>query len=137
MMAVNVTANWHFPARHARAAAEVGTPAARCSWSSGSAAHARAYRGLYATTKAALEVMARNLRRRNRDDSDQGDNRRPRPDPHADARGGRTRRRIRWTLPTPEQVAATIVPLCLPGFSESGKIWDYRAGKLLSFRAPG
>ena len=40
------------------------------------------------------------------------------------------------TLPTPDQVAATIVPLCLPSFSESGKIWDYRANKLMSFRAP-
>jgi hypothetical protein len=40
------------------------------------------------------------------------------------------------TLPTAEQVAETIIPLCLPGFNETGKIYDYRAGKLLSFRAP-
>ncbi len=34
------------------------------------------------------------------------------------------------TLPTPEEVAAAIVPLCLPGFAETGKIYDFRAGKL-------
>ena len=40
------------------------------------------------------------------------------------------------TLPTAEAVAATIVPLCLPGFQETGKIYDCRAGRLHSFRAP-
>jgi hypothetical protein len=39
-------------------------------------------------------------------------------------------------LPTPEQVAETIVPLCLPSFSETGKLYDYRAGKLLDFPQP-
>jgi hypothetical protein len=41
------------------------------------------------------------------------------------------------TLPTPEEVAATIVPLCLPSFTESGKLYDFRAKKLLSFQPPG
>jgi hypothetical protein len=40
------------------------------------------------------------------------------------------------TLPTPEEVAAAIVPLCLPGFTETGKIYDFRVRKLLSFRPP-
>jgi hypothetical protein len=40
------------------------------------------------------------------------------------------------TLPTPEEVAATIVPLCRPDFSETGKLYDFRAKKLLSFRPP-
>ena len=34
------------------------------------------------------------------------------------------------TLPTPEQVAEKILDLCLPGFSETGKLYDFRAGKL-------
>ena len=38
------------------------------------------------------------------------------------------------TLPTPEEVAAAIVPLCLPSFTESGKLYDFRAKKLLSFQ---
>ena len=40
------------------------------------------------------------------------------------------------TLPTAEAVAETIVPLCLPEFQETGKIYDFRAGKLHSFRPP-
>ena len=32
--------------------------------------------------------------------------------------------------------AATILPMCLPSFAETGKIYDYRAGRLNSFRAP-
>ena len=40
------------------------------------------------------------------------------------------------TLPTPEEVAAAIVPLCLPSFTETGKVYDFRLNKLLSFRPP-
>jgi hypothetical protein len=36
----------------------------------------------------------------------------------------------------PEQVAERIVSLCLPEFTETGKLYDYRSGKLKSFRAP-
>jgi len=40
------------------------------------------------------------------------------------------------TLPTAEAVAETIVPMCLPSYTETGKIYDYRAGRLNSFRPP-
>jgi hypothetical protein len=40
------------------------------------------------------------------------------------------------TLPTPEEVAETIVPLCLPSCNETGKLYDYRAGKFLEFTEP-
>jgi len=40
------------------------------------------------------------------------------------------------TLPTPEEVAAAIVPLCRADCTESGKICDFRTGKFLEFRAP-
>ena len=40
------------------------------------------------------------------------------------------------TLPPPEDVAKTIVPLCLPDCTESGKVYDFRAGKFLEFKAP-
>jgi hypothetical protein len=40
------------------------------------------------------------------------------------------------TLPTSEEVAEKIVPLCLPSFQESGKLYDFRADSLLSFRPP-
>jgi hypothetical protein len=40
------------------------------------------------------------------------------------------------TLPTPDDVAAKILDLCLPGFGETGKLYDFRAGKLLDFTDP-
>ena len=40
------------------------------------------------------------------------------------------------TLPTPEEVAKTIVPLCLPSCTENGKIYSFRAGKFLDLPAP-
>ncbi len=40
------------------------------------------------------------------------------------------------TLPTAEAVAETIVPMCLPSFQETGKIYDFRAAKQHSFRPP-
>ena len=40
------------------------------------------------------------------------------------------------TLSAPEDVAKAIVPLCLPSCTESGKCWDYRAGKFLEFQRP-
>ena len=40
------------------------------------------------------------------------------------------------TLPTPEEVAKTLVPLCLPDCTENGRLYDFRAGKFLSFQPP-
>jgi hypothetical protein len=40
------------------------------------------------------------------------------------------------TLPTPEDVAEKIVGLCLPGFGETGKLYEFRSGKLLQFAPP-
>jgi hypothetical protein len=40
------------------------------------------------------------------------------------------------TLPLPEQVAEAIVPLCLPSFTETGRLYEYRTGRLLSFQPP-
>jgi hypothetical protein len=39
-------------------------------------------------------------------------------------------------LDTPEQAAEFIVPMCMPEWTETGKLYDYKARKLLSFRAP-
>ena len=35
------------------------------------------------------------------------------------------------TLPAPEDVAKTILPLCTADCADSGKVYDYRAGKIL------
>ena len=135
VLAVNVTANWHL-IRNMHALLLRSDAARVVFMSSGAASNPRAYRGLYATTKAALEAMARTY-------ANETLNTPIRVNIHAP---GPTRTRMRaavapgedpMTLPTPEAVADTIVPLCLPGFMETGKIYDYRAGKLNSFRAPG
>ena len=39
-------------------------------------------------------------------------------------------------LPVPEKVAAAIVPLCTAACAESGKVYDFPAGKFLEFRVP-
>ena len=135
VMAVNVTANWqlivHFdPLLRASDAGRV------VFLSSGSAANARAYRGPYAASKAALEVMGRTYAAETVTTPVRVNLFAPGP----------TRTRMRaavapgedpMTLPTAEEVAETIVPLCLSDFQETGKIYDFRAGKLHAFRAPG
>ena len=40
------------------------------------------------------------------------------------------------TLPTPDEVAEKILALCLPSCAETGKLYDYPAGKFLSFVDP-
>jgi NAD(P)-dependent dehydrogenase (short-subunit alcohol dehydrogenase family) len=135
VMAVNVTANWHLiRAMHALL---LRSDAGRVVFmTSGAAANPRAYRGLYATTKGALEAMARTY-------ANETVSTPIKVNLHAP---GPTRTRMRaavapgedpMTLPTPEDVAATIVPMCRPDFQETGKIYDYRAGKLHAFRPPG
>jgi NAD(P)-dependent dehydrogenase (short-subunit alcohol dehydrogenase family) len=102
---------------------------------SGSASNARAYRGPYSVSKAALETLARTYANETASTKVRVNLVSPGP----------TRTRMRaavapgedpLTLPTPEEVAEKIVPLCLPGFKESGMLYDYRAGRLLAFRPP-
>jgi NAD(P)-dependent dehydrogenase (short-subunit alcohol dehydrogenase family) len=40
------------------------------------------------------------------------------------------------TLDTPEQAAEFIVPMCAPGWLETGKLYDYKTRTLMSFHAP-
>ena len=40
------------------------------------------------------------------------------------------------TLPTPEEVAEKIVPLCLPEFTETGRLYDFPSRRMMSFRKP-
>lgn len=134
VIAVNVTANWHL-IRHMHALLLRSDAGRAVFLSSGAAANPRAYRGLYATSKAALEALARVYADETKSTAVRVNIFNPGP----------TRTRMRaavmpgedpMTLPTPDVVAATIVPLCMPSFQETGKIYDFRAGKLLSFRAP-
>ena len=40
------------------------------------------------------------------------------------------------TLDTPAQAAEQIIALCLPGFTESGKLYNYPTKTLTDFRGP-
>jgi NAD(P)-dependent dehydrogenase (short-subunit alcohol dehydrogenase family) len=135
VMAVNVTANWHLIRamdpllRRAEAARAVFM-------TSGAATHARAYSGPYSVSKAALNVMARTYAAEIDTTTKI----------HVNLfNPGPTRTRMRaqvmpgedpMTLPTPQDVAETIVPLCLPSCSQTGKLYDFRAGKFLEFTQP-
>ena len=133
-MAVNVTANYHL----IRAMDPLlrRAPAGRVVFmTSGAATGARAYSSTYSASKAALNVLARVYAA----ETDSTPVRVNLFNP------GPTRTKMRaqvmpgedpMTLPTPEEVAETIVPLCLPSCNETGKLYDYRAGKFLEFTEP-
>jgi NAD(P)-dependent dehydrogenase (short-subunit alcohol dehydrogenase family) len=134
VMAVNVTANW----RLIRAVDPLlrRSDAGRVVFlTSGVAALALAYWGPYAASKAALEVLARTYAAETATTSVRVNVFAPGPI--------RTRMRAQampgedpMTLETPDKAAETIVELCLPSLQESGKLYDYRQGKLLEFRRP-
>jgi NAD(P)-dependent dehydrogenase (short-subunit alcohol dehydrogenase family) len=134
VIAVNVTANWQL-IRHLHALLLRSDAGRAVFLTSGAPSNPRAYRGLYTTSKAALEAMARTYAAETASTPIRVNLFNPGP----------TRTRMRaavmpgedpMTLPAPVEVAAAIVPLCLPGFSETGKIYDFRVRKLLSFRTP-
>src|SRR4029079_11712904 len=102
---------------------------------SGAAGKATAYLGPYATSKAALEVLARAWAHETQTTRLRVNLFNPGPI--------RTRMRATvfpgedpMTLDTSEQAAEFIVPMCLPSWNETGKLYDYPTRKLLSFRAP-
>ena len=95
----------------------------------------RAYWGAYAASKAALDALARAYAAESATTAVRVNLFAPGPT--------RTRMYLGafpgidpMTLPTPKEVAKAIVPLCLPECTESGKIYDFRAGKFLEFTAP-
>jgi NAD(P)-dependent dehydrogenase (short-subunit alcohol dehydrogenase family) len=133
-MAVNVTANWHLIRamdpllRRAAAGRAVFV-------TSGAATHARAYAGPYSASKAALNALALTYAAETSSTPVRVNLFNPGPT--------RTRMRAQVmpgedpiTLPAPEQVAEKILDLCLPSFSVTGKLYDFRAGKLLEFQQP-
>jgi len=134
VFAINVTANWHLiramdPLLRRAAAGRA------VFMTSGAASYARAYSGPYSISKAALNVLARTYAA----ETDATPVRVNLFNP------GPTRTRMRaqvmpgedpMTLPTPEQVAEKLLELCLPSFTETGKLYDFYAGKLLNFMPP-
>ena len=133
-MAVNVTANWHLI--RAMDALLRRSDAGRAVFvTSGAATNARAYAGPYSVSKAALNVLARTYAAETSSTPVRVNLFNPGP----------TRTRMRaevmpgedpMTLPTPDEVAEKIVDLCLPSCTETGKLYDYPAGKFLQFTQP-
>ena len=134
LFAVNVTANWQLIRCMDPLLKQA--PAGRAVFVTSAVAYlGRAYFGPYAATKAALDALIRAYAAECETTPIRANLFSPGP----------TRTRMYattfpgvdpMTLPTPEQVAKTIVPLCLPECEESGKIYDFRAGKFLEFRVP-
>jgi NAD(P)-dependent dehydrogenase (short-subunit alcohol dehydrogenase family) len=124
VMAVNVTANW----RLIRSLDPLlrKAPAGRALFVTSSIArHPRAYWGLYGTSKAALDHLVCSY-------ADEVENTTVRANLF---NPGPTRTRMRAsampaedpaTLPTPEKVAASMLPLLLPTCTVTGRIFDFR-----------
>lgn len=134
VMAINVTANWQL-IRHLEPLLRASKAGRAVFISSGAAHNARAYRGPYGISKAALEALARTFAAETESTNIRVNVFNPGP----------TRTRLRaavmpgedpMTLPSVEEVADKIVPLTLPSMRETGKLYDFRAGKLMSYRLP-
>lgn len=133
-VAVNLTANWRC-IRSFDPLLRLSTTGRAVVVTSGAAHKARAYWGPYAITKAALEVMARtwaaeaingNLKVNLFNPGPIRTSMRAKAFPGEDP----------MTLPTPEEAAATILPLCLPDVTETGKLYDFQQRRLLDFHMP-
>ena len=132
VIAVNVTANFQL-IRCMEPLLQASDAGARCSSPPAPPAAHRLSRSL-AASKAALETLARAWAQETASTSMRVNLFNPGPI--------RTRMRATvfpgedpMTLDTPEQVAEFIVPMCAPDWTETGKLYDYKTRKLMSFRA--
>jgi len=134
VVAVNVTANWRL-IRSLDPLLRMSDAGRAVFISSGVANNTRPYWGLYAMSKAALEVLARTYAAETAKTNVKVNLFNPGPIRtvmRAKAMPGEDP----MTLDTPDQAAEAILPLCLPSCSESGKIYDYPKKKFLAFNAP-
>ena len=134
MMAVNVTAN--FQLIRCMEPLLKQSDAGRAVFVTSGAAHkALAYMGPYAASKAALDTLVRVWANETASTNLRVNLFSPGPI--------RTRMRASvfpgedpMTLDTPEQVAEFIVAMCVPTWTETGKLYDYATRTLMSFRPP-
>jgi NAD(P)-dependent dehydrogenase (short-subunit alcohol dehydrogenase family) len=137
VLRVNVTANW----RLVRSLDPLlrAAPAGRVVFISSGAGHpveAKPYFGPYATSKAAIDMLARTYAAETMNIS---------AVKVMVANPGPLRTRMRAqampgedpnSLKTPEDFAPEVVALCLPDWTQTGKVYDFPQGRVLSFRAP-
>jgi NAD(P)-dependent dehydrogenase (short-subunit alcohol dehydrogenase family) len=134
VMAINVTANWHLI--RAMDPLLKRSDAGRAVFvTSRAATLSRAYWAPYSVSKAALDVLARTYAA----ETTSTPVRVNLFDP------GATRTRMRaqvmpgedpMTLPSPEEVAQKVLDLCLPSFTDTGRLYEFRSSKLLDFMQP-
>jgi NAD(P)-dependent dehydrogenase (short-subunit alcohol dehydrogenase family) len=134
VMAINVTANFQL-IRCMEPLLKESDAGRAVFITSGIAHKANAYMGPYAASKAALDALVRVWANETATTNIRVNLFSPGPI--------RTKMRAivmpgedPMTLDTPEQVADYIVPMCLPSWSESGKMYDYKSKALMSFRGP-
>ena len=134
LFAVNVTANWHLI--RCMDALLKRAPAGRAVFvTSGLSWLARAYCGAYAASKAALNALVEAYAAETASSNVRVNLFNPGPTYTRMFRSG-------WpgvdpaTLPTPDDVAAAIVPLCTETCIETGKLYDFRSKGFLAFRPP-
>ena len=130
VFAVNVTANWHL-IRAMDPLLRQSDAGRAVFLTSGVGSSPRAYWGPYAISKAALDALARTYAAETMSSNVRVNLFSPGP----------TRTRMRATampgedpmsLKTAEAVAEKILDLCQPDFHETGKVYDFRKGKLLA-----
>ena len=134
VIAINVTANWHLI--HATDMLLRLSEAGRVVFvSSGVGTNPRAYWGPYAVSKAALDALARTYAAETATTNVRVNLFNPGP----------TRTRMRaaampgedpMSLRTADAVAEKILELCQPEFQETGKVYDFRSGRVLSPQPP-
>ncbi|MBS9477966.1 SDR family NAD(P)-dependent oxidoreductase [Ancylobacter radicis] len=134
-LAINLTANWRL-VRSLDPLLRLSTAGRVVLVSSGAAHKARAFWGTYAVTKAGLEVLARTWANEVMNISNLKVNL-INPGPVA------TKMRAKAfpgedpnTLPAPEDVAEAILALCLPGFEQTGQLYDFPTRALKAFPVP-
>jgi NAD(P)-dependent dehydrogenase (short-subunit alcohol dehydrogenase family) len=134
VMAINVTANWQLirsfePLLRASDAGRV------VFISSGAAHNARAYRGPYGISKAALEALARTFAAETQSTSIRVNLFNPGP-ARTGMRAAMMPGEDPMSLPSAGEVAGKIAELALPSVTETGKLYDFRIGRLMSYRLP-
>jgi NAD(P)-dependent dehydrogenase (short-subunit alcohol dehydrogenase family) len=134
VMEVNVTANWRL-IRSLDPLLRVAEAGRAVFVTSGSGHRADAYWGPYATSKAALDMLARTYAAETAKTNVRVNLFNPGPT--------RTRMRAQampgedpMTLDPPHKVAEHLLQLCLPSCDKNGMLYDYRVKRWLEFRKP-
>jgi len=134
VMAVNVTANWRL-IRSLDPLLRAADAGRAIFVTSGAAHNARAYWGAYSVSKAALEALARTYAAETASTAVRVMLVNPGP-----MRTGMRRAAMPgedpMTLKTPEDLAPHVLRLAAPDWIETGKIYDFPQGRVLTPRAP-